>query len=109
MCRDVGMDDFRIFGALYQIRHGIELWLKCISRNVMIDRALASIFRPESSSFEEVVEATQQTSKHARQQLRKAVCVLRNVLEDRVVFPDCHRVRIDDHWANKALAFMREH
>jgi hypothetical protein len=40
ICEDTGMSDYRIFMALYGIRHGIELWLKCVWSNERIDRAL---------------------------------------------------------------------
>src|SRR5690554_2025537 len=45
--------DFNVWGVLYGIRHGLELWLKCLIRNRIIDRFLESVFFFPSCSFDE--------------------------------------------------------
>lgn len=43
-----GNSDFAIFGALYSLRHGLELWLKCLLRNHQVEMFLAALFEDPS-------------------------------------------------------------
>jgi hypothetical protein len=107
LCDDDGMSDFRVYGALYSLRHGIELMLKCISRNETIDTILRVIARP-ALPFADACTALS-LSKKEKGSLMRSLCVMRNVVEDRILHPQCHRQNIDEIYANKALEYFRQH
>lgn len=106
MAEPDGMDDYRIFGVLYLLRHGMELWLKCFVKNAVIDEFLSQIFSSQGG-FNEIAEAVGQKETKQKEPLRRALCVFRNVLEDRTVYPECWKVRMEERWAEKAVEFMR--
>ena len=43
-----GDPDFAIFGALFCLRHGLELWLKCLVRNHQLETFLAALIEEPS-------------------------------------------------------------
>jgi len=108
LCRPDGMGDFRIFAALYSLRHGLELWFKCLLRNQEIDRFLAHVFRHTDQSFSEVCEA-RGLSRSERIPFQRSLCSLRNIFEDGMRFPDSNpwSKRMEERWANKALVLLR--
>jgi hypothetical protein len=88
LCRDEGLSDFRVYGALYALRHGFELMLKCIVRNDLMDTTLR-VLMTAGLSFDDVCRQLG-ANKKEKASLQHSLCVMRNVLEDRVTFPDCH-------------------
>lgn len=106
LCNDEGLSDFRVYGALYSLRHGLELMLKCIVRNERIDRTLRELCRP-GLSFEAVC-TNLDFNKRERAQLQLSVCVMRNVLQDRIMHPRCFEENIDPASAERALEYLRQ-
>jgi len=107
MCRAGHLDDFRIYGALYGIRHGMELWLKCTIQNRTLDKALLAICDP-NSTLDDIAAAAGQSGKKERERLRNALCLMRNICEDGLRAPECHEQNIGDKFAHKAIAFIRQ-
>jgi len=109
LCEDDAMSDFRVYGALYTLRHGLELMLKCMSRNVQIDKILEILMRPEMTFINACASIWQSAKERRRKEpiLRHAVCAIRNVLEDHIEAPRCHTSNIDDSFADRALAYFR--
>lgn len=109
LCQDDGMSDFRVFGALYTLRHGLELMLKCMSRNVQIDGILETLMQAGISFEDACARVWAQTKERNKKRpiLLHAVCVIRNYLADKLVAPECHKVNIDDTHADLALGYFR--
>jgi hypothetical protein len=105
LCRKPEAHDFCIFGALYGIRHGLELWLKCLGINRMIDNGLEKIAE-ETASIDTVTRALDLT-KDQKYHLCRSLCVLRNCCEDDLVYPACVQRKIDPTWADKAIQFIK--
>jgi hypothetical protein len=108
MCRQDGADDFRVFGVLYCLRHGLELWLKCLLRNRQIDLFLAEAFNEPGLDFEGLMSSLGFKRKEKRP-FQRALCTMRNVLVDGISLPDQDptRVRQEVRWANKGLDHLR--
>ncbi len=116
LVRATRMTDFAALGALYMIRHGLELWLKCVIANHCLDQILRVLIREGALSFEELCSHDVMTigrSKKARianiAGLRRGLCVMRNTLVDGLGNPECWTKRISDYYANQALTFLRQH
>jgi hypothetical protein len=105
-----GMTDFAVPGALYMIRHGLELWLKCVIANHRLDDLLRTLIREDAITFEELCVHERfrgwLTNPNVTA-LRRGLCVLRNNLVDGLVRPDCWTKRISDRYANLALTLLR--
>ena len=106
LCNDES-SDFAIYGALYSLRHAVELMLKCFVRNSIMDQTLRVLTRP-SQTLDDVLR-TLQLKKAEKSQLIHALCALRNVLEDKLVAPECHQVNIDRRSAERAIEYIRRH
>lgn len=108
-----GWDDYAVFGALYQIRHGVELWLKCVIRDARTDAFLNDAFDlvDEWPLEELVVKASKgrDEPKKVALAIRRALCALRNRLVDNIQAPACFTRRMESHWAEKGLQYLREH
>lgn len=108
------MTDFAVPGALYLIRHGLELWLKCILSNRDLDRLLKLVTREDVSFDELCAHELMEHGRSGRLQkanasgLRRALCVMRNVLEDGLSYPECQRKRLETRYADRALSFLRQ-
>ncbi|HKO91640.1 MAG TPA: hypothetical protein VJU61_10830 [Polyangiaceae bacterium] len=77
LCKRIEAPDFAVFGALYCIRHGLELWLKCIVQNDIIDEVLEAI--AEGKAFEAILTAARCRDPGEKQErFIKAICVMRN-------------------------------
>jgi len=107
------MTDFAVPGALYMIRHGLELWLKRILANRDLDRLLKLVMQ-EDLRFDELCAADIMTAgRSVRLQnanaaaLRRGLCTMRNVLEDRLCYPECRQKRLETRYADRALALLR--
>jgi hypothetical protein len=105
LCEEPDAHDFCIFGALYGIRHGLELWLKCLVINSMIDAALDEIAGGAASA--DAVAESLCLKKDQRRQLVRSLCTLRNCCEDGLVYPNCINQNIDSTWADKAVRFIQ--
>lgn len=106
LCEEPDAHDFCVFGALYGIRHGLELWLKALLINNMIDDALESIVEGACCS-EKVAHALKLDSKQKQHQFR-SLCILRNACEDGLVYPECVEKNIDPSSADRAVCFIRQ-
>jgi len=106
--RPDGVGDFRVFAALYSLRHGFELWLKCLLRNDLIDRFLEQVFAVPKANFTMLADGLD-LSKNERIPFRRSLCCLRNVLIDGTKFPeeDPWQQRMETRWADEALAYLR--
>ena len=106
LCESGHAVDFAVFGALYCLRHGLELWLKGFAQNQVLNDVLDAI--ADGKTLDEVVEVAQRgCSKkyHAarRDELIKALCVLRNV-DKGLRHPECHQVEIGEQFARERLS-----
>jgi hypothetical protein len=106
MCRTGDMDDFRIFGALYCMRHGLELWVKGIVQNATIDKVIDELVY-SSKSLADIMIAVDLKGRAAKQ-LEHALCVLRNATEDGLKFPENHERNMGTPWAERAIALIRK-
>lgn len=106
--RPDGVGDFRVFAAMYSLRHGLELWLKCLLRNDLIDRFLAQVFAMPEAGFITLAEHYGM-SKKERVPFQRSLCCLRNVLVDGIKFPEADpwRQRMETRWADEALVYLR--
>lgn len=110
LCRDVGLSDFRVYGALYSLRHGLELMLKCIVRNDLMDTTLRALMTA-GFSFADVCKKLGlegREKKRERKLLQQSLCTIRNVLEDGLTFPDCRTKNIDAASAERAVRFLQQ-
>jgi hypothetical protein len=107
LCQDEGLSDFRVYGALYSLRHGLELMLKCIVRNDRIDAALRELSRP-GQSFDAVCAKLALKKRGDKELLRQAICVMRNVLQDGITYPRCFDENVDPASAERALDYLRK-
>jgi len=106
LCRGTHAHDFAIFGALYCIRHGLELWLKWITQKQILSRVLDAIHSEADLDAILVVAQDGCTGKQKaarKEQLIHALCVLRNV-EEGIVYPVCHEIDISEDFARKCLS-----
>lgn len=106
LCTEPRSHDFAVFGAFYGIRHGLELWLKCMVINDMIDRALEAIVNG-AADLDAVSTAVGPLNKKQREHLCRSVCALRNVNEDRIIAPDCYTKNISEADAVRAIAYVK--
>lgn len=106
LCRTGSMDDHRIFGALYCLRHGVELWLKCFQQNAILDRALEEITAADST-FDSVAAACGQAGRKEKEVLQAALCAVRNVVEDGITFPACWERNNSRDYAERAVKLIR--
>jgi hypothetical protein len=107
--RPDGVGDFRVFAALYSLRHGLELWLKCLLRNDLIDRFLAQVFAVPEAEFTTLADSLG-LSRKERVPFQRSLCCLRNVLVDGIKFPEADpwRQRMETRWADEAIEFLRQ-
>jgi hypothetical protein len=111
LCEDDGMSDFRVYGALYLLRHGLELMLKCWSRNPQMDEILRTVMQ-SGLPFADVCERLWTRAEERKKKapiLLHALCALRNHLEDGLVYPALHTVNIDDEHGERSLEYVRKH
>lgn len=106
LCAEPRNHDFAVFGAFYGIRHGLELWLKCIVINETIDRALVAISKG-AADLDTVATAAGPLNKNQKEHLCRSLCALRNVSEDKVVAPDCYTVNVSEADATRAIAYIQ--
>jgi hypothetical protein len=91
---------------VYGIRHGLELWLKGVVHTQRVAEAWMSM-RQEDADFASVAAAAKLSTKQERVTLRRALCAMRNILQDKVVYPDCFRVRQEEVWVVRAIELVR--
>lgn len=111
LCEDDGMSDFRVYGALYLMRHGLELMLKCWVRNMQMDEILRAVMEV-GLSMNAVSERLWPRADERRKKtpiLLHAVCALRNYLQDKLVYPAVHATNIDAEHGERALEYLRMH
>ena len=108
LCEEPRNYDFLVFGVLYCIRHGLELWLKEWIQDAMLDRTSELIFSSDapSVSFSAVCKALE-LKKQGRGALRESLCGLRNVLEQKMSAPECYETDVSDDAADEAISFFR--
>lgn len=111
LCRaPTNNNDFSIFSVLYNIRHGMELWLKCLLRNQLMDRFLTQTFQIPSATLEKISEKLGLQKSH-RIQFQQTLCCLRNVYVEGIKFPDADpwAVNVGPSQANQGLEYLSEH
>jgi hypothetical protein len=106
LCRDDGLSDFRVYGALYSLRHGLELMLKCIVRNDLMDTTLGALMTA-GPSFEDVCKKLGLEARE-KKRLQQSLCTIRNVIEDKLTFPDIRTKNIDAASADRAVRFLQK-
>ncbi len=82
LCSTDSSDDFRIFSALYAVRHGLELWLKSLIIDVEIDRLLAGIAAGNTLDELKDIAIQDRPSRDRRQAERgfiRTLCQFRNL------------------------------
>lgn len=105
LCREDHMSDFRVYGVLYLLRHGLELMLKCIIRNNRIDEILHKLHTP-GLSFNDACNELALRRQEA-DQLRRSTCVMRNILEYKIPHPRCLIENMDSMSTEQSLDFLR--
>lgn len=105
LCTDSNAPDFAVFGALYCVRHGLELWFKGLLTNARIDRALESIFNG-ARDVDAIANVIGITEKRQKEQLMRSLCVLRNYLQDGLTHPRCHTENMTSNHAVDAIGFI---
>jgi hypothetical protein len=115
--------DFRVCGAVYGIRHGLELWLKSIVHEERFDAAWLAMQRDGSTLASTVLAAKLKGREKAT--LKRALCGMRNVWQklneqkrktttdkpgtlSKIEPPDCFSVRQEEWWAEKAIGLVRD-
>jgi hypothetical protein len=110
LCTTNSCDDFRIFSALYAVRHGIELWLKAFIVDFEIDRMLRRV--AAGNTFEELKETaesdrdTRDARRRARRGLKRSLCQFRN-LSLGMRHPDFRKHEIKEEFCGDAMARLR--
>jgi hypothetical protein len=107
LCAEPRSHDFAVFGAFYGIRHGLELWLKCIIINDMIDRTLTAI-SGGAADLDALATVIGPLSKKQREHLCRSLCAVRNVHEDNIVAPDCYTKKVSEADAVRAIAYVQK-
>lgn len=103
--------DFAVFGVLYCIRHGLELWLKCFLRNFHIDQFLSGVAHQPEIKLGELIQSLKADGLHSKADgisagsIRDVISIMRKVLEDEESFPECRK---GSKWADKGLDYLRE-
>ena len=110
LCKERMAHDFAVFGALYCIRHALELWLKCIIQKRVLDSVVEAV--NSGADVDALVEITldglpdkerQRKRRSRREQVIKALCVVRNV-ENGLSFPLTHQRGINERSARARVA-----
>lgn len=112
LCWENPVHDFSVFGALYSLRHGLELWFKYLAQNNMMDRALLAIFDEDeaAATLDELASALQLLGKKKASQktlLCLSLCALRNNWTDRLKFPAVWTENIGPDFAKRAIQEVR--
>lgn len=83
--------DFQIFGVLYGLRHGVEIFLKCLYQNLRTDNLLVDAFR--GAALDDLLtwltETNEEDGKVQAKQLLAALSVIRNIDVDNIKAPFC--------------------
>jgi hypothetical protein len=106
LCAEPRSHDFAVFGAFYGIRHGLELWFKCIIINDMIDRTLEAI-SGGAVDLDALTTVLDPLSKKQKEHLCRSLCAVRNVQEDKTVAPDCYIKNVSEADAVRAIAYVK--
>jgi hypothetical protein len=107
LCTEPRSHDFGVFGAFYGIRHGLELWLKCMIINDMIDRTLEAISNG-AVDLDAVATIIGPLSKKQREHLCRSLCAMRNLDQNRIVAPACSTKNVSEADAVRAIAHVRK-
>ena len=107
LCDEPKAHDFAVFGALYCVRHGLELWLKWIIQKRVMDDVLAAL--RGGADLEELIRVAQVGSSSRRErnerrsQLVRALCTIRNV-EAGLTHPACRQEAMSERFAIERLS-----
>ncbi len=101
--------DFAVPGALFLLRQGLELWLKCIASNLELDEILALVVR-ERPSFEELSkqdvitrERSKDVAKKNRHALSRGLCAFRSVHVDGLRAPEIWTKRNQGNFPDQSI------
>jgi hypothetical protein len=109
LCEHHNGHDFAVFGVLYGLRHGLELWLKWFIQSEVLAQVVGASRRTQdlatlitvAQSFPE--ESTKRERQHRKDQLIKALCVMRNV-DAQILYPRCQIENIGETFAREQLS-----
>lgn len=109
LCSTNSCDDFRIFSALYAVRHGLELWLKALVIDVEIDRILDGV--TQGKTYEELQtivreDRTENERKAAKSGLMRSLCQFRN-LASGLRYPEFREREIAHQFCDEGIAELR--
>jgi len=110
LCSTNRCDDFRVFSALYSVRHGLELWLKSLILDVEIDRVLRAL--PRDPTFGHVNEIVRRDRGDPREQrsaergLVYSLCHFRNLARG-LAYPESRERDIDAEFCDDAISLIR--
>ncbi len=110
LCHENPVHDFSVFGALYCLRHGLELWLKYIIQNNMMDRTLGAIFEDDASTLDAVAGELGINGKEDKKRkalLCRSLCALKNHWVDRLKYPEVWEANIAPQYAVRAIQEVR--
>jgi hypothetical protein len=107
LCDEPRAHDFAVFGALYCVRHGLELWLKWVIQKRVMEDVLASLHC--GADLNELIRVAQVGSNDKRErkdrriQLVRALCTIRNV-EAGLTHPACRKENISERFATERIS-----
>lgn len=110
-CRE---PDFLIFGVLYCIRHGLEVFLKCLCQNQRVDDLLVEVSRGAALNhlLKWLMETDEEDGRVQARQLLAALSVVRNVDVDEITAPLCwtenQATMGDQRFAAEGLRLLQE-
>lgn len=108
LCEHHNGHDFAVFGILYGLRHGLELWLKWFIQTEVLAQVVGASRRTRelpaliavAQGFPE--ESTKRERQQRKDQLIKALCVMRNV-DAQILYPRCQIENIGESFAREQL------
>lgn len=110
LCSTNSSDDFRVFSALYAVRHGLELWLKSLILDFEIDRVLRALRRePGFEHASEIVRRDREGrrgQRDAERGLIRSLCHFRNLARG-LTYPEFREREIGAEFCEHAVSLIR--
>lgn len=106
LCRNPDAPDFAIFGALLFIRHGLELWMKGMINNRMVDQIIDAI--ADGVADVHGLGTRLGLNKGQRRNLVQTLCEALPALKTGVAVHDFHTVEVNEARAQEAVEFIRD-
>lgn len=110
LCSLNSCDEFRIFSALYAVRHGMELWLKSLIIDVEIDRVLVGVAGgltvDELKDLASQARDSRDDRKRAKRGLVRSLCQFRHLALG-LTYPEFRQQEIGAKFCDDAIVKLR--